>query len=87
MNASGHTERTHRLLALWLDLQKAVSRSKETRVPWDSKDKEITELWKRITHPANARALEEWLCQSADGQPAEWARQALKFCRQRQGES
>jgi hypothetical protein len=86
MNAGGHTDRIHRLLTLWLDLQKAVSHSRQSGVPWDSKDKAVAELWKKITHPSNSRALEEWLCQSADGQPAEWARQALQVCRKRQGE-
>jgi hypothetical protein len=87
MNTSGHTERTYRLLTLWLDLQKAVNQNKEAGVPWDSKNQQVAELWQKITHPANSRALEEWLCQSADGQPAEWARQALQSCRKRQGES
>jgi len=87
MNTSGDTERTHRLLTLWLDLQRAVNQSKEARVPWDSKDSAVAELWKKITHPANSHALEQWLYQSADGQPAEWARQALQSCRKRQGES
>ena len=82
---SSHTERTHRLLLLWLDLQKALRQSGETGVPpWDSKDAEVSRFWNQITDPKNQRVLEEWLYQSVEGQPAEWARRALQACRDRQ---
>ena len=81
---SSHTKRTHRLLLLWLDLQKVVSRKGLSDVlPWKCADQEVTGLWEQITEPENERALEEWLYQSVEGQPAEWARKALQDCRDR----
>jgi hypothetical protein len=84
---SSHTERTHRLLLLWLDLQKAVSNTGLAQVlPWKCASQEVNRLWEQITDPKNQRALEEWLYQSVEGQPAEWARKALQACRDRNSE-
>lgn len=83
---SSHTERTHRLLSLWLDLQRAFRQSSESFLPpWECTDPEVSRLWEKITEPKNQRVLEEWLYQSVDGQPEEWARKALQACRDRQG--
>jgi hypothetical protein len=76
------TERIHRLLLLWLDLQQAVRRAGGGRVvPWESKDKEVARIWREITDPKNRRALEEWLFQVAPGQLERWALQALQESR------
>jgi hypothetical protein len=85
------TERIHRVLLLWLELQQAVdlapppgdSAVSTPCVPWNTGDAAVCEIWGKLTAPSNQLALEEWLCQSAEGQPAEWAREALKACRER----
>jgi hypothetical protein len=83
---SSHTERTHRLLLLWLDLQRATGKSGRPRVvPWECADEEVVQLWEQITHPQNERHLEEWLCQMAAGELELWAQQALLTCRRRCG--
>ena len=90
----GHTERMHRLLVLWLELYTAVTRAEPAgggdwrahSIPWDSTDARVQQAWRNLTAPGNLLALEQWLCQSADGPPAEWARRALQVCRERQSE-
>ncbi len=80
-----HTKRTQKLLLLWLDLQQVIRNVGQPGVcPWECNDNEVARLWEQITEPMNQRALEEWLYQSVEGQPAEWARQALQACRERQ---
>jgi hypothetical protein len=85
-----HTDRIHRLLLLWLDLQNAMTRcrprqseSEKPPDPWNSPHSNVREIWDQLTHPDNLLGLEEWLCQCSDGQTAEWARKALLACRQR----
>jgi hypothetical protein len=82
------TERTHRVLLLWLELQRAMDRARPggdeaTCVPWNTDDTSVCEIWRRLTAPANQLALEEWLFQAAEGQTAEWACEALRVCRER----
>jgi len=89
---NGHTERYHRVLILWLDLYKAMREAepfvandwRSHRVPWESRAAPVERAWRDLTSPANLLALEQWLCHSADGPPADWAREALRICRQRQ---
>jgi hypothetical protein len=88
----GHTERFHRVLVLWLDLNKAMAQTKPAghahrhshSGPWNSEDAKVHEAWHKLTAPGNLMELEHWLCQSAEGKPAEWARKALQVCRERQ---
>src|SRR5207247_5290212 len=87
-----HTERINRILLLWLDLHRALRHAELARPhstkpsppPWECQEESVAQLWQQLTDPKNQRALEEWLCQSAEGQPAAWARQALQACRDRQ---
>ena len=91
IDMNGHTERMHRLLVLWLDLYSAMTQAEPARngdwrshdVPWKSTDARVQQAWRNLTAPGNQLALEQWLCQSADGPPAEWACQALQVCRER----
>jgi hypothetical protein len=91
MSMEGNTDRFTRVLLLWLELHSALAlaRARQDRgrgrecAPWDSPEAGVREVWRRLTDPANQLALEQWLYQSADGQPAEWARQALRVCRER----
>lgn len=78
-----HTERANRILLLWLDLHRALRDAERALPPWECPDKTVARLWGQLTDPRNEHALEEWLCQSAEGQPAAWARQALQVCRER----
>jgi hypothetical protein len=87
----GNTDQFTRVLLLWLELHSAVAQARprpgsasgtEPR-PWASEDPNVRELWRKLTDPRNLLALEQWLCQSAEGRPAEWARQALRACRER----
>ena len=88
-----NTESFTRVLVLWLELHSAVSLARSRNchepgsgcAPWDSRDAHVREVWSKLTDPNNLLVLEQWLCQSADGQPAEWARQALRVCRERAG--
>ena len=87
----GNTERFTRLLLLWLDLHSAVAMARSRNGagkrregdPWNSEDPAVRGIWLKLTNPDNQLTLEQWLYQSADGQPAEWARQALRVCRER----
>ncbi len=84
--SEGQTERMHRLLVLWLNLERAVrSGNSETdrRAPWKSADPEVRQAWDELTSPENQVALERWLCQAAEGRTADWARRALERCRER----
>jgi hypothetical protein len=79
----------HRVLLLWLELNRAVSQAEllagsVRQPPWNSQVPAVREAWDRLTDPANLLALEQWLCQSAEGTQAEWARQALAVCRERE---
>ena len=81
-----HTDRINRLLSLWLDLQGAIRKiARPQMAPWESRDAEVTRLWRKITDPHNQRALEEWLYQIAPGEMELWAQQALLECRRRNG--
>ena len=85
------TGRFTRVLLLWLELYSALARArirdgdrpKPEPVPWESQDLQVSKIWRQLTDPANLLALEQWLCQSAEGQSAEWAREALSLCRER----
>jgi len=88
MKMENNTDRIHRVLLLWLELNKvAAERNGSLQTPhppWDSEDAVVRETWNRLTDPANLLALEQWLCQSAEGEQAEWARKALQVCRERE---
>jgi hypothetical protein len=88
-----NTDRIHRVLLLWLELNKTVTQARSAKPaepesawnPWTCDDDEVREVWQSLTAPENLLALEQWLCQAAEGQPAEWARKALQACRERAG--
>jgi hypothetical protein len=86
-----NTERMTRLLLLWLELQSAVGQARALAgrgasiEPWSAEDAQVREVWRQLTDPSNRFVLERWLYQSADGQPAAWAREALRVCRERSG--
>jgi hypothetical protein len=90
-----NTQRMNRVLLLWLELHRAVAQARShnganavaQKPPWESEDAAVQGVWWRLTDPGNQLALEQWLFQSADGLPAEWARQALRACRERAGRS
>ena len=85
------TGRFTRVLLLWLELYSAMARTKTSDAarsspehgPWDSQDLQVCKIWRQLTDPANLLTLEQWLYQSAEGQSAEWAREALLRCRER----
>ena len=85
-----NTDRIQRVLLLWLELNHVVSQAESTEphprrrcLPWSSDDAQVRNVWRQLTDPVNLLALEQWLCQSAEGQSAEWSRQALRSCRER----
>jgi len=84
---STDTKRIHRVLLLWLELSQALGRVNSNaacaQAPWNCDDLRVREIWQRLTHPENLLALEQWLCQVADGEWADWARKALGTCRER----
>lgn len=88
-NSTGNTERYDRVLALWVDLQKAMQFcwGNETReavvTPWDCQDVRVRKAWAVLTHPRNEVALEILTCQLPEGAQLETARKALQECRQR----
>ena len=78
------TDRTDRLLTLWLDLQRAMTKNGRHPVfPWNSHDEDVARLWRTITDPENLRVLEEWLFQIGPGELEIWAQRALLECRRR----
>ena len=85
----GNTERFDRVLALWIDLQRAIlSREKSDGpkgecAPWESSDKSVRGAWEKLTDPSNLLALESLFHQLPEGPQMELARKALRFCRKR----
>lgn len=88
-STTGNTERYDRVLALWVDLQRAIQFrwSNEVResvtTPWDCEDVRVQRAWDAFTHPRNELALEILTCQLPEGQQLETARKALQACRER----
>lgn len=86
-NSAGNTERYDRVLALWVDMQKAMQFcwSNETRssvvTPWDCRDVRVRKAWEALTHPRNEMALEILTYQLPEGQQLETARIALQASR------
>jgi len=91
MKKESDTEKSYRVLLLWLDLNKAIAQARPADLnqglsmhpPWTSGNANVQETWRRLTDPENLLALEQWLYQSADGQTADWAFKALEVCRER----
>lgn len=89
-NSTGNTERYDRVLALWVDLQKAMQFcwANEVResvmTPWDCQDMRVRKAWDALTHPRNGVALEILTYQLPEGQQLETARKALQESRKRQ---
>jgi hypothetical protein len=89
MGERGDTERFDRLLALWIDVQRAIhlKGAHEARpqgcTPWNCPDKSVRDAWEALTHPKNVHALESLYYQLPEGPQMEMARKALLTCRQR----
>lgn len=83
----GNTERFDRVLALWIDLQRAIllreksADQKGDCVPWESSDKCVRDAWDKLTTPSNLLALESLFYQLPEGPQMEMARKALQVCR------
>lgn len=88
-NAAGNTERYDRVLALWVDLQRAMqfcwgNEAREAVVtPWDCEDMRVRKAWVALTHPRNEVALEILTCQLPEGEQLEPVQKALQECRKR----
>lgn len=89
-NTTGNTERYDRVLALWVNLQKAMQfqwngeTREETLTPWDCQDTRIRKAWDALIHPRNEVALEILTYQLPEGQELETVRKALQACQKRQ---
>jgi len=89
MRERGDTERFDRLLALWIDVQRAIhlKGSHEMRAegctPWNCADKSVRDAWEALTHPKNVLALESLYYQLPEGPQMDMARNALQACRKR----
>lgn len=85
----GNTERFDRVLALWIDLQRAIllrdkcQDPKGDRAPWESVDQSVRDAWDKLTNPSNLLPLESLFYQLPEGPQMEMARRALQFCRDR----
>lgn len=85
----GNTERFDRVLALWIDLQRAILSRKKSEdpngdcAPWKSTDKSVQDAWDKLTDPKNLLALESLFYQLPEGPQMEMARKALQVCRDR----
>lgn len=88
-NTTGNTERYDRVLALWVNLQKAMQFrwSGEIRenewTPWKCHDLRVRKAWDALTHPRNEVALEILSFQLLDGPQLEMAKKALQVCREK----
>lgn len=89
-NATGNTERYDRVLALWVDLQRAMqfcwaNEARESvMTPWDCEDVRVQKAWDALTHLGNELALEILTYQLPEGQQWETVRQAWQASRERQ---
>jgi hypothetical protein len=89
MDEKGDTERFDRVLALWIDVQRAIHLRErhDTRpngcTPWNCPDKRVRAAWKALTNPKNVLALESLYYQLPEGTQMEMARKALQICRER----
>lgn len=85
----GNTERFDRVLALWIDLQRAILSRKKSEdqkggcAPWKSTDKSVQDTWDKLTDPKNLLALESLFYQLPENPQMEMARKALQVCRDR----
>jgi hypothetical protein len=85
----GNTERFDRVLAQWIDLQRAIllcEKSADQKggcAPWESSDKRVRDAWDKLTNPSNLLALESLFYQLPEGPQLEMARKALQVCRER----
>jgi hypothetical protein len=85
----GNTERFDRVLALWIDLNRAIllrEKSEDPKgdcAPWESSDKSVRDAWGKLTDPNNLLPLESLFYQLPEGPQMELARKALQFCRER----
>lgn len=83
----GNTERFDRVLAQWIDLQRAIllrEKSEDQKgggAPWESSDKCVRDAWDKLTNPSNLLAVESLFYQLPEGPQMEMARKALQVCR------
>lgn len=86
----GDTDRFGRVLALWIDVQRAIhlrethERKPEGCLPWKCPDPRVRDAWDALTNPKNVFALESLFYQLPEGPQMELARKALVMCRERQ---
>lgn len=85
----GDTERFDRVLALWIDVQRAIH-LRETHdikpegcTPWNCPDRRVHDAWDALTNPDNALGLESLFYHLPEGPQMEMARKALQVCRDR----
>jgi len=89
MMEKGNTQLFHRMLALWLELERAIySRANHEAkpngcAPWNCPDKRVRDAWDAVTNPENVLALESLYYQLPEGPQMEMGRKALQFCRKR----
>ena len=85
-----NTDRFDRVLALWIDLHRAVmARSEHVNrpngcSPWNCPDPRVRAAWQALTSPKYVHALENLFYQMPEGAQMELARKALQVCRERQ---
>lgn len=85
----GNTERFHRVLSQWIELQRVIQERDHRNcatnqcTPWQCPDKRVREAWDRLTDPRNAVPLENLFYQLPEGPQLELVREALKVCRDR----
>jgi len=89
MRPQGDTERFDRVLALWIDVQRAIQlrqshdRKPEGCTPGNCPDTRVRAAWQALTNPKNVLALESLYYQLPEGPQMEMARKALQVCRER----
>ena len=88
----GDTEIFDRVLALWIDLQRAMQDWQQRDAnrgpcyPWSCLDDGVKKAWMALTNPLHALALQNLFCQLPDGPQSEIAQKALAICRGRRDE-
>jgi hypothetical protein len=80
-------DRSHELLVLWMELNRAVGRLQNKGIlnilPWSCKDKAVKLAWKKVTEPKNLHALKEWLEVASTEKSRIWTQKAIEDCRRR----
>jgi hypothetical protein len=88
MKASRNPDRSHELLILWMDLNRAIAVVKRSQnrksqteiVPWNCKHRSVALAWNNLTSRKNLQALKQWLEVASREKSRLWTEKAIEQC-------